>query len=323
MKGAVGKLMIHAVIRQLVIYVVVLLSIVTIALLPLAITPNVVNYQLVWDISWSVYSEEWKNWWIRLFSLEGLGTTSVGTTVEQSVLFYVKRSLNIIIPALLISLCIGMLLGVGIYRWLGQKTPSITRKILSTILYSLPDFFIFIGLQVILLQLYTNGWSFLDLYGHESWYNAILPVFALCIFPISYLAKVVMEELGRESKQDYTRTARAKGTKERWVISRHMLRNTLRTITVHSVAVCSMILSSLPIIEMLSNYNGAGYHLMEAIARNESFLVIGYLLAFFFIMVVMTWFISAVYYLLMKEWIIPSFRSSTYHVERGGEIHVE
>ena len=54
-----------------------------------------------------------------------------------------------------------------------------------------------------------------------------MPAFALAALPAAYIARITRASMLEVLRQDYVRTARAKGIKERVVLVRHILRNAL------------------------------------------------------------------------------------------------
>jgi oligopeptide transport system permease protein len=123
----------------------------------------------------------------------------------------------------ILAVLVGIPMGVisALYR---NRLPDHIAMFISTVGVSVPNFVL--GLLFILLFALWLGW--LPTFGWgESWKQAVMPVLTLGTGGMAIIARLtrasVLETLG----QDYVRTARAKGLKERLVLFRHALPNSL------------------------------------------------------------------------------------------------
>ncbi|WP_246938595.1 ABC transporter permease subunit [Bacillus pinisoli] len=276
-------------VKQIVMFIVIAFLLISITLIPTGTEEVLEDYQLTFDYKWTIYWNEVKDTCLNLLSGNGLGTTKIGITVSEHIQRYVGRSLLLIILGYVLSLLFGFIKGLLDYKF-SRMSQTLIGRVSNILFTSLPDFFIFILLQYSFLLLARSGFIRLDLYGHENWFNIFLPLFALLIFPVFYLSKIVYTELKQAEKNDYVLTAKSKGLHPYWVLNRHIIKNCIQTFMAHGQTVFLFFLSSLPIIELLSAYNGAGYQLMNAILNREFNLTIGYLLVFLLIMYVAVWF---------------------------------
>src|SRR3712207_9423152 len=91
------------------------------------------------------------------------------------------------------------------------------------------------------------------------------------LFPYTTLFRSSMLEIKR---QDYVRTARAKGLSEIRVIQRHMLRNSLiPVITILGPAIADLVTGSF-IVESIFNVPGMGREYVAAIAGRDYSMII-------------------------------------------------
>ncbi|MBM7659745.1 oligopeptide transport system permease protein [Bacillus mesophilus] len=291
---------ISGLIKQLIIFLIIALLLISITLIPFGTEEVVSDYKLTYEYNWVLYWEQIKVTTLNLLTGNGLGITSIGITVSEHIQQYINRSLLLIILGYLLSLLFGFIKGLLDYKF-AKTTQSLFGRITNILFTSLPDFFVFILLQYSFLLLARAGFPRLDLYGFEHWYNIILPLIALLIFPVFYLSKIVFTELKIAEKNDYILTAKSKGLHSYWILNRHIVKNCIQTFMAHGQTVFLFFLSSLPIIELLSAYNGAGYQLMTAILNKELNLALGYLLVFLLIMYVAVTFNKIILYIWTKE----------------------
>lgn len=204
---------------------------------------------------------------IKHFKLEGLGKTATGIPITIEAQRLLGRSLIIVIPCFVLSMFIGSLLGI-LNFYLREKTIGKILNFFSWIFSSIPDFFLFIAIQYLLIKLIGAGLPHFNLYGNDNWYSFVIPLLALTLFPMIHIAKFIASSMENEVNQEYVRTSKAKGLTGLQVLI-HMLRNCASGLLNQTQVVMLYILSSLPIIEKLSSYHGAGYQLLESIINNE------------------------------------------------------
>jgi peptide/nickel transport system permease protein len=107
----------------------------------------------------------------------------------------------------------------------------------------------------------------------DSLRHAILPVFCLAVFAIASITRQTRSSMLEVIRQDYIRTAWAKGLRERVVVLRHVLKNGLiPVITLQGVQI-SHILGGSVLIETVFNIPGMGRLMVEAVL-SQDFLVV-------------------------------------------------
>lgn len=129
---------------------------------------------------------------------------------------------------------------------------------LSVVTLSIPDF-----LWVVLGQMATI-WSFRHfgvslfhvLGGGDSLKDFALPLIALSLMPLGYAIRLTAGAMEEIMTEDYIRTARAKGIHEGRVIVGHALRNALPRVAAGLPGMLAVVLSSLYVVEYLTNYPG-------------------------------------------------------------------
>ena len=108
--------------------------------------------------------------------------------------------------------------------------------------------------------------------------HLILPAVALSTIPMAVIARMTRSSLLDVLGLDYVRTARAKGLRERVVIARHALRNSLLpVVTVISLSLGTLIGGAI-LTETIFNLTGMGKTLFDAISGRDYFVVQGFTL---------------------------------------------
>ena len=93
--------------------------------------------------------------------------------------------------------------------------------VVATALACIPAFWLALTLILALAVRIT----LLPTSGYGSWRHLILPVMALSAQPIGHMTQILHAGMATELGQQYVRVARAKGLRERAVVSGHVLRN--------------------------------------------------------------------------------------------------
>jgi peptide/nickel transport system permease protein len=126
---------------------------------------------------------------------------------------------------------------------------------------SLPVFWIAIVLQIVFgLKL-----RWLPISGVKTWVGYILPTIALGSTYAGSMARLVRTSVLEELSQDYVKTARSKGLKERTIIMAHVLRNAaIPAVTLSGTQIKSILTGSM-IIESIFSISGVGRIAVNAI----------------------------------------------------------
>lgn len=236
---------------------------------------------------------------IQHFQTEkGFGENRQGVPIFEDVQKLLTRSLYIVIPSFLFSIVFGTLLGI-IHFYFREKKFGKIQSFFTWVFSSIPDFFLYIGFQYLLIKLIKAGLPQFNLYGHDQWYSFILPLIAVTIFPLIHMTKFTAVTLENEVGQDYLRTAKAKGLTNRRVL-KHMFWNCWSPLINQTQFIMIYILTSLPIIEKLSSYQGAGYHLLASIFGNEDARALALMLPFLALM-----FLTILLSKIVKYWLVP------------------
>lgn len=108
--------------------------------------------------------------------------------------------------------------------------------------------------------------------------HLVLPAVALSTIPMAVIARMTRSSLLDVLGLDYVRTARAKGLRERIVIGRHALRNSLLpVVTIIGLSLGTLVGGAI-LTETIFNLTGMGKTLFDAISGRDYFVVQGFTL---------------------------------------------
>lgn len=144
--------------------------------------------------------------------------------------------------------------GVGLLASIGQSTPAFWS-----------------GSLVLLFTSRVVGWT--PPFGYvEIWEDPIrnlqqfaIPVLVLGLFMAAIIARLTRSALLEALGQDYIRTARSKGLRERFIIVRHALRNALLPLVTTLGVFFTLLLSGTVILENMFSLPGIGQMLVNGV----------------------------------------------------------
>jgi peptide/nickel transport system permease protein len=204
-------------------------------------------------------------------------------------------------PTLLLSgtsLLLGYLLAVpmGLYATArGGKLDERSLSVALYMLYSLPAFVAALFLQMIFavklqgtaLELPLDGMvgrNFADLStlgkAWDLFRHALLPTICLTYGTLAYDTRFIQANMQEVLRQDYIRTARAKGVSRFKVIVRHAFRNTLIPFVTMLGLELPLVLSGAIILEQIFTWPGMGRLFFEAIREYDYPTIMGLVLLF-------------------------------------------
>ena len=134
---------------------------------------------------------------------------------------------------------------------------------------SMPHFWL--GIMLILLFSVTLGW--LPTSGRGTPAQLIMPALALGLSLMAMFARLTRSVMLEVLSQDYVRTARAKGLKERLVIGKHALKNALIPLVTVAGMQFGFLIGGTVIIETVFAWPGVGRLVVQAIFSRDYPLV--------------------------------------------------
>ena len=169
-----------------------------------------------------------------------------------------------IIVALLISIPLGVVSAIH------QNTAIDTAgSVLGLLGMSMPNFW----LGLLLIILFSSKLGLLPSYGDETAVSVILPALTLGAGQAALLLRTTRSSMLEVIRQDYLRTARAKGVNERTVIYKHALRNALIPIITAAGTQMGIALGGSVVVESVFAWPGVGKLTIDAFYSRDTDLV--------------------------------------------------
>ncbi len=209
---------------------------------------------------------------------------------------------------LLLSVCallVAFLFGIVLGTIQAVRQYSATDSILSVVLlffYSMPSFWLALMLILSLSLFARNAWGWPIFFPASGMYSVdhyslpalgrvldrgwhlVLPTLSLSLVLTAGIARYMRASMLEVIRQDFVRTARAKGLPERVVVFKHALRNALIPIVTLIGLYIPVLFSGTVFIELIFAWPGMGRTLVDAVfARDYPVVMAG---SFFFAVVV-------------------------------------
>jgi peptide/nickel transport system permease protein len=205
----------------------------------------------------------------------------LGKPVVEATLERLPVTIGLSLYALVLTLLFGVL--AGIVAALRQNTwVDQFAMMLAMVGISVPNFFL--GLLMIIVFAVKLGWlptggyvAFTE--NPAEWLRSItMPAVSLALLQAGLLARITRSTMLEVLRQDYIRTARAKGLPERQVVFKHALANALIPIVTVVGIIVSLLLSGAVVTEALFSIPGIGQLLTQAVLSRDYPMVQGGLL---------------------------------------------
>ena len=184
--------------------------------------------------------------------------------VLDEVLIRLPITIELALCSIVITVVIGMIAGIisatKQYSW-----TDVSIMIIALLGVSLPSFWF--GLMLIFyfsvqIQIFpVSGWG--------TWMHMVLPALTLGASGAAIVARMTRSSMLDVIRQDYIRTARAKGVKERVVIYKHALRNALIPVITVVGLQFGALLGGTVLVESVFAINGLGRLIVDAIRMRD------------------------------------------------------
>ncbi len=170
------------------------------------------------------------------------------------------NTMALTVASLVWSTIVGVILGV----WSGKnrgKWQDFTGMTLAVSGISLPNFWI----GFLLIMVFAVKLRWFPTTGTGSWKNLVLPAIALGTSIAAIIARFTRSSIVEVMKEDYIRTARAKGLKEKTVTWGHAFRNSMISVVTVVGLQFGFLLGGSVVTEAVFAYPGLGQLLVESV----------------------------------------------------------
>ena len=192
---------------------------------------NTLRHAYGLDLPWY---QQYLNYLHNLFTFNfGLSFETKGRAVSDILASGVPISLELGLWALLIQFVVGIPLGI-VSALKANTWVDTTNMSVMLLIYAIPSFVMAVFVQVFIVWLNNVGvawpvanWGTPWSYSLNDLQFKIAPILVLAAVGLAFIARLSRTTMLEVLRQDYVRTARAKGLHERAVIYRHALRNAM------------------------------------------------------------------------------------------------
>lgn len=198
-----------------------------------------------------------------------------GNPVTEEIMSRFPATLTLAAAGLLLAVVIGFPL--GLIAALRQNTPTdALASFFALFGFSIPNFWA--GLMLMLL--FSIIIPVLPSSGYGGVSHLILPAVTLGIQIVAVIARMTRSSVLEVIRQDYIRTARAKGIPSAFVLSHHVVRNALIPVVTIAGLYFGLLLGGVVVTETVFSYPGIGRLLIDAIRAHDYPLIQGGVLFF-------------------------------------------
>lgn len=232
--------------------------------------------------------------------LEGdLGTSLLsGTPVSDMILQRMGPSLALATSTIIVAVCVAIPLGMLAAAFQGRWLDRIVMAF-SVLGFSVPVFVT--AYALILLLALKMGWF--PVQGYKPLADGLIPFLRSLVLPTLALSTVYIALIARITRtsiievlgEDFIRTARAKGMRERRVLVGHALRNAaVPIVTIIGVGI-AMLISGVVVTESVFNLPGLGRLVVEAVLARDYPVIQALILLFALVYIMINLVVDALY----------------------------
>ena len=202
------------------------------------------------------------------------------------------------VMAMVWSVVLGMFLGIVSAVW-RNKWPDRLGMTLAVSGISFPSF----ALGMLLMQYFSVNLGWLPTVGADTWKHYVLPSLTLGAAVAAVMARFTRSSFIDILKEDYVRTARAKGLKETVVVIKHGLRNAMIPVITMMGLQFGFLLGGSIVVEVVFNWPGMGRLLVDAVEMRDYPIIQALVLLFSLEFILINLVVDLLY-----AWINPTIR---------------
>lgn len=193
-----------------------------------------------------------------------------GRTVNDIIGYSFGASAKLGTVAVVITLLLGIYMGVSAALHQGKWQDNLCM-IIATLGVTIPSFV----LATLLVLLFAVKLGWLPAIGFDGPRYYILPAIALAGYSMAFIARLTRSRLLDVIRQDYIRTATAKGLSKNVVIYKHALRNCLIPIITYLGPLIAGVLTGSFVVESIFGIPGLGREFVTCIYNRDYTVILG------------------------------------------------
>jgi oligopeptide transport system permease protein len=221
---------------------------------------------------------------------------------------YRNRSVNEILaqtlPVTLSLGCVSLLIAITLGVWLGAFAAARPGTLaegaaltFSLLAISLPSFV----LGPLLILIFSIKLAWLPVGGWGSPFQLLLPSVTLALPYAAVIARLLHDSLRETLREDFVRTARAKGLAESAVVYRHALRVAILPVISYLGPLAANLLTGSIVVETIFHIPGAGGFFVNSILNRDGFLLGGVVIVYCVLLVLFNMAVDLSYRLLDRR----------------------
>jgi len=139
------------------------------------------------------------------------------------------------------------------------------------------------------------GWLPVAGWGDGGFRNLLLPVIALALPQIAYIARLTRGSLIEVLNANFIRTARAKGLREQIVVTRHALKAALLPVVSYLGPAAANLITGSVVIETIFGIPGIGRYLVQGALNRDYTLVMGAVIVLALVVLILNLIVDVIY----------------------------
>jgi oligopeptide transport system permease protein len=201
------------------------------------------------------------------------------------------------VGSLAIALAVLLGIGLGTLAALRQNT-ALDYAVMATAMtgITIPNF-VMAPLLTLVFGVYLS-WLPVAGWNGGAPQNLILPVIALALPQIAYIARLTRASMIEALHANYVRTARAKGLRERIVVVRHALRGALLPVVSYLGPATAQVVTGSVVIETIFGIPGIGRYFIQGALNRDYTLVMGSVIVYAVLLILLNLIVDLLYGLL-------------------------
>lgn len=216
-------------------------------------------------------------------------------TVAELLLTGFPPSLMVGGIAMLLAIVVGIALGT--VAALRQNT-ALDHAVMTTAMtgIAIPNF-VMAPLLTLVFGVFL-GWLPVAGWGGGAFRNILLPVIALALPQIAYIARLTRGSMIETLNANFIRTARAKGLREQIVVTRHALKGALLPVVSYLGPAAAQLISGSIVIEQIFGIPGIGRYFIQGALNRDYTLVMGTVIVYALLILILNLIVDLLYGLL-------------------------